>query len=29
MKVYKSNLGNIYKILEDEEAGDLLGTLNE
>jgi len=27
-KVYKSDNGNIYQILEDDEAGDLIGTVN-
>ena len=27
-KVYKSDSGNIYQILEDEDAGDLIGTVN-
>jgi len=27
-KVYKSDNGNIYQILEDEDAGDLIGTVN-
>ena len=28
-KVYRSNTGNIYEILEDEEAGELMGTIND
>tara|TARA_B100000902_G_scaffold102851_1_gene105202 strand:+ start:1478 stop:2401 length:924 start_codon:yes stop_codon:yes gene_type:complete len=28
-RVYRSNTGNIYEILEDEEAGELMGTINE
>ena len=27
-KVYKSDNGNIYQILEDDDAGDLIGTVN-
>ena len=27
-KVYKSDNGNVYEILLDEEAGDLIGTIN-
>ncbi len=29
LKVYRSNTGNIYQILEDEEAGELMGTIND
>ena len=28
-RVYRSNTGNIYEILEDEEAGELMGTIND
>ena len=28
-RVYRSNTGNIYEILEDDEAGELMGTIND